>query len=162
IEDADIRGLDLSTWRFAFNGAEPVSPETMDAFTQRFARYGFRPGAMAPLYGLAEATLGGSFPPRLRGPRLDRVDKGRFLIGGRATPVPPKHEDAAALTFVACGLPISGHQVRVVDASGHELPERAEGHVQFSGPSVTSGYYRNPEATRDLLAGEWMNTGDYG
>jgi 1-acyl-sn-glycerol-3-phosphate acyltransferase len=52
--------------------------------------------------------------------------------------------------------------VRVVDVSGRELPERAEGHIQFSGPSVTSGYYRNPEGTRDLLDGEWMNTGDYG
>jgi acyl-CoA synthetase (AMP-forming)/AMP-acid ligase II len=75
-------------------------------------------------------------------------------------PVPPEHEDA--LTFVACGYPIPGHQLRVVDGAGHELPEREEGHIQFSGPSVTSGYHRNPEATRDLLRGEWMNTGDYG
>ncbi len=160
IEDADIEGLDLSTWRFAFNGAEPVSPETMEAFTKRFARYGFRPGAMAPVYGLAEATLGVSFPPPLRGPRLDRVDKDQFMNGGRAVPVGPEHQDA--LVHVACGLPIPGHQVRVVDGNGRELPERAEGQIQFSGPSVTSGYYRNPDATRDLLQGEWMNTDDYG
>jgi 1-acyl-sn-glycerol-3-phosphate acyltransferase len=50
----------------------------------------------------------------------------------------------------------------VVDGSGRELPERTEGHVQFSGPSVTSGYFRNPEATRNLLSGDWMNTDDYG
>ena len=160
IEDADIEGLDLSTWRFAFNGAEPVSPETMEAFTQRFARYGFGAEAMAPVYGLAEATLGVSFPPPLRGPVLDRVDKDAFMNGGRAVPVPPEH--ANALVHVACGVPIPGHQVRIVDGSGRELPERAEGHVQFSGPSVTSGYHRNPEATRDLLHGEWMDTDDYG
>ncbi len=160
IQDADIEGLDLSTWRFAFNGAEPVSPETMEAFTKRFERYGFRPGAMAPVYGLAEATLGVAFPPPLRGPKLDRVDKKQFMNGGRAVPVPPEHKDA--LVHVACGLPIPGHQIRIVDGSNRELPERAEGHIQFSGPSVTSGYYRNPEATQDLLQGEWMNTGDYG
>ncbi len=160
IQDEDIQGLDLSTWRFAFNGAEPVSPETMEAFTKRFERYGFRPGAMAPVYGLAEATLGVAFPPPLRGPKLDRVDKKQFMSGGRAVVVGPEHADA--LVHVACGLPIPGHQVRVVDGANRELPERAEGHIQFSGPSVTSGYYRNPEMTKDLLQGEWMNTGDYG
>lgn len=160
IEDTQVEGLDLSTWRFAFNGAEPVSPDTMLAFTRRFARHGFKAEAMAPVYGLAEATLGVAFPPPLRGPRLDRVDKDRFMNGGRA--VPASADDPNALVHVGCGLPIPGHQLRVVDGAGRELPERAEGHIQFSGPSVTSGYYRNPEATRELLDGEWMNTGDYG
>jgi 1-acyl-sn-glycerol-3-phosphate acyltransferase len=160
IQDADIEGLDLSTWRLAFNGAEPVSPETMAEFTRRFTRFGFRPDAMTPVYGLAEATLGVAFPPPARGVKLDRVDKDRFMRGGEAVPVGPGQTDA--LTFVACGLPIPGHQIRVVDASGRELPERAEGRIQFSGPSVTSGYYRNPEATRGLLHGEWMDTDDYG
>ncbi len=132
----------------------------MEAFTKRFERYGFRPEAMAPVYGLAEATLGVAFPPPLRGPLLDRVDKDQFMNGGRAVPVPPEHENA--LIHVACGLPIPGHQVRIVDGSGHELPERAEGHIQFSGPSVTSGYFRNPEATRNLLHDKWMDTDDYG
>ena len=132
----------------------------MEAFTRRFARYGLRAEAMAPVYGLAEATLGVSFPPPLRGPVLDRVDKDAFMNGGRAVPVPGEHPNA--LVHVACGLPIPGHQVRIVDGSGGELPERAEGHVQFSGPSVTSGYHRNPEATRALLHGEWMDTDDYG
>jgi 1-acyl-sn-glycerol-3-phosphate acyltransferase len=159
-QDADLKGLDLSTWRLAFNGAEPVSPDTMAAFTQRFTRFGFRPEAMTPVYGLAEATLGVAFPPPARGVKLDRVDKDRFMRGGEAVPVAPEHADA--LTFVACGPPIPGHQIRVVDASGRELPERAEGHIQFSGPSVTSGYYRSPELTQELLHGEWMDTDDYG
>ena len=160
IQDADVEGLDLSTWRVAFNGAEPVSPETMEAFTKRFARYGFKPGAMAPVYGLAEATLGVAFPPPGRGPLLDRVDREPFMNGGRAVPVGPEHTDA--LVHVACGLPVPGHQIRIVDGSGRELPERAEGHIQFSGPSVTSGYYRNPEATKNLLHDSWMDTDDYG
>jgi len=160
IQDADVEGVDLSTWRFAFNGAEPVSPETMEAFAKRFARYGFRPEAMTPVYGLAEATLGVAFPPPGRGPRLDHVDKDEFMNHGRAVPVPPGHPNA--LVHVACGRPIPGHQLRAVDGANRELPEREEGHIQFSGPSVTSGYYRNPDATRELLHGEWMNTGDYG
>ena len=115
---------------------------------------------MAPVYGLAEATLGVAFPPPGRGPRLDIVDRAQFTASGRAVPLFDGSVDA--LTFVACGLPIPNHQVRIVDPSGRELPEREEGQIQFSGPSVTSGYYRNPEATHELLAGEWMNTGDYG
>jgi 1-acyl-sn-glycerol-3-phosphate acyltransferase len=160
IQDADIEGVDLSAWRFAFNGAEPVSPETMDAFSKRFERYGFKPEAMTPVYGLAEATLGVAFPPPMRGPRLDIVDKNEFMRNGRAVPVPPEHTDT--LVHVACGRPIPGHQFRAVDGGNRELPEREEGQLQFSGPSVTSGYYRNPEATRELLRGVWMNTGDYG
>jgi len=160
INDADIEGLDLSSWRFAFNGAEPVSPETMAAFGRRFARYGFKPEAMTPVYGLAEATLGVSFTPPGRGPKLDRVERDSLTRNGRAIPV--SDPGASALTFVACGGPLPGHQVRIVDASDRELPEREEGHVQFSGPSTTSGYYRNAEATRALLHGEWIDTGDYG
>jgi 1-acyl-sn-glycerol-3-phosphate acyltransferase len=160
IQDADLKGLDLAAWRLAFNGAEPVSPDTIAAFIQRFARFGFRHEAMTPVYGLAEATLGVAFPPPARGVKLDRVDKDRFMRGGEAVPVAQEHADA--LTFVACGHPIPGHQIRVVDASGRELPERAEGHIQFSGPSVTSGYYRSPDLTQKLLHGEWMDTDDYG
>ena len=160
VEDADIEGLDLSSWRFAFNGAEPVSPDTMAAFCARFARYGLKPEAMTPCYGLAEATLGVSFTPVGRGPRLDRVEREPFTNGGRANPV--SDPGASALTFVACGRPLPGHQIRVVDDSDWELAEREEGHIQFSGPSATSGYYRNPEATRELLHGEWIDTGDFG
>ena len=159
IHDADIEGLDLSNWRIAFNGAEPVSPETIAAFSKRFARHGFKPEAMCPVYGLAEATLGVSFTPPGRGAKLDRVERERFMRSGRAIPV---KRGPDTLTFVACGRPLPGHQARVVDATGSELGEREEGHLQFSGPSATSGYYRNPEATRELLHGEWLDTGDYG
>jgi 1-acyl-sn-glycerol-3-phosphate acyltransferase len=160
VQNSDIQGLDLSTWRFAFNGAEPVSPDTMAAFSKRFARYGFRSEAMSPVYGLAEATLGVAFPPPGRGPKVDRVDRESLAKDGRAVPVPESSSDA--LCFVACGLPLPGHQVRIVDASDRELGDREEGHIQFSGPSATSGYFRNPDETRSLLHGEWVDTGDYG
>ena len=159
-DDAQLDGLDLSSWRVAFNGAEPVSPETMTAFAKRFARYGFRAEALSPVYGLAEATLGVAFSPPGCGFKLDRIDRAAFSRSGRAVAVPETHPEA--LTFVACGQPLLGHQVRAVDGSDRELGERQEGHVQLLGPSCTSGYYRNPEQTRELLHGEWLDTGDYG
>ncbi|MGI9424639.1 MAG: 1-acyl-sn-glycerol-3-phosphate acyltransferase, partial [Hyphomicrobiaceae bacterium] len=59
-----------------------------------------------------------------------------------------------------CGRPLVNHQVRIVDDLGLELPERHQGNLQFKGPSVTQGYYRNPDKTRELYSGDWLNSGD--
>jgi len=158
IADADIEGLDLSSWRIAANGAEPVSPETMARFCARFARYGFRPETMTPVYGLAECSVGLLCPPPGRAPRVDRVRREPFSRAGRAEPAAA--DDSGALRFVSCGRPFSGHEVRVVDALGHEVAERIEGRLEFRGPSATAGYYRNPQQTRLLFDGDWLDTGD--
>jgi len=158
IDDADIQGLDLSSWRLAFNGAEPVSPNTIERFSERFSAYGFRSRAMTPVYGLAEASVGLAFPPPGRGPVIDRIRRNTFTRSGRA--VPADADEAHVLRFVACGQPIPGHQIRIVDGTGHEVAEREEGHLQFSGPSATSGYFRNAEATAELYDGPWLNSGD--
>ncbi|HYU34576.1 MAG TPA: AMP-binding protein [Thermoanaerobaculia bacterium] len=158
IDDAEIEGLDLSSWRFALNGAEPVSPAALDRFIARFSPYGFDARAMSPVYGLAECSLALAFPPLGRGPLVDAVERETFQGGGRA--VPAKPGDPHALRFVACGVPLSGHEVRIVDTSGREVGERQEGRLEFRGPSATSGYYRNPEATRKLLRGDWVDSGD--
>lgn len=158
LEERDIQGLDLGSLRLAFNGAEPVSPNTVRRFGERFAPYGFRPQAMAPVYGLAEAAVGLAFPPLGRGPRVERIERETFITRGKAVPV----SDVAqgTLEFVACGQPLPGYQIRIVDAAGRELPERQEGQLEFQGPSATSGYLRNPEATRRLFDGTWLSTGD--
>ena len=158
VRDEDVEGLDLSSWRMAFNGAEPVSPDTLRRFQKRFARHGFRPEAMAPVYGLAEACLGVAFPPLGRGPRVDRVRRAPFQASGSAEPAP--EGEAGCLRFVGCGEALPGYDVRVVDAEGGEVGERREGRLLFRGPSTTPGYFRNPEATRALLRGEWLDTGD--
>ncbi len=158
IPDEEIEGLDLSTWRMAGNGAEPVSPETLQAFSERFARYGFKPEAMHPVYGLAEATLGLAFSPLGRPAVIDRIQREPFARGGRA--LPAEASDEHALRFVGCGPVLPGHEIRLVDASGAELGDRQEGRLQFRGPSSTSGYYRNPEATRKLFDGDWLESGD--
>ena len=160
IQDHEIEGLDLGSLRMVCNGAEPVSPATVERFTARFRPYGFRPEAMAPVYGLAECSVGLALQPPNRAPALDRVRRDPFVAGGRAQPAPA--DDPTALRFPACGQPIPGHQIRIVDERGRELPERREGRLEFKGPSATAGYYRNPEATRKLFprGDDWLDSGD--
>lgn len=187
LDERDLAGLDLSCWRLAFNGAEPVSPDTLARFAARFAPCGFKSTAMTPVYGLAESSVGLAFPPLGRGPLIDVVDRHRLATEGIAQPIcddatprqnagpsqvlssPPGGGGAAAAAggavcrrIVSCGRALPGHELRIVDASGRELPERVQGRVQFRGPSSTSGYYRNPEATARLFDGDWLNTGDLG
>ncbi len=158
LEDADLEGLDLSSWRIAVNGAEPVSPETLRRFAERFARFGFRHQALEPVYGLAECSVGLAFPPPGRGPWIDRVERPALTRDGEARPA--RADDAGALEFPSCGRPLPGHEIRIVDETGHELGERRQGRLQFRGPSATSGYFRNPEQTRRLFDGEWLESGD--
>jgi 1-acyl-sn-glycerol-3-phosphate acyltransferase len=167
IADKDIQGVDLSSWRAALNGAEPVNPETLERFANRFRSYGFRREAQLPVYGLAEATLAVTVPPLGRGPLIDRVERETFASQGRAVPGAPEEETAIA--FVSSGQPIPRHEVRIVDESGKEIADRTEGFLWFRGPSATCGYYRNAKATEALLPlgpapkeGEyaWVNSGD--
>ncbi len=158
ITDEDLVGLDLSSWRFAFNGAEPVSPVTLRRFAERFAPCGLSGDALAPVYGLAEAAVGLAFPPSGRGPRIDCIDRMRFSQSGYALAI--ACDDPQAMPVVGCGYPLPGYRVRVVDGIGSALPERHEGLLQFQGPSATQGYFRNPEATARLIRDGWHDTGD--
>jgi acyl carrier protein len=158
IADEDMQGIDLSSWRFAFNAAEPVSPETIVAFEKRFSRYGLRQNCLSPSYGLAESSVGVAITAPGVHWRADRLDRERFTRTGIAVEAAP--QDASPLIVIGCGTAIPGHDMRVVDAAGLELPDRHEGLLQFRGPSSTSGYYHNPAATKTLFAGEWLNTGD--
>ena len=146
VEPEHMEGLDLSSWRIAFNGAEPVSPDTMERFTAKFAPCGFDANAMTPVYGLAEATLGVAFTPIGRGPRVETVDADAIAHGGEALPL-SGGPSAHVRRFVSCGPPIPGFEVRIVDDRGTELRERTEGAIEFRGPSTTSGYHRNPART---------------
>jgi len=158
IDAAGLQGLDLSSWRVACNGAEPVSPQTVEDFCSKFGTYGFRRAAMMPVYGLAESSVGLTFPPLDRGPLIDVIQRESFLSYGRA--VPAGDGDAKALRFVACGRPLPNHEIRILDHAGRELPERCEGRLQFRGPSATSGYFRNAPETESLFQDDWLNSGD--
>jgi acyl carrier protein len=158
LTDQDLKGLRLSSLRVAFNGAEPVHPDTLERFCRRFAPYGFRREAMTPVYGLAEAAVGLTFPPMTRGPIVDCIDRAEMTLRGRAVASPAAGPNT--LRFVSCGRPLPGYRLRIIEADGAEAPERAEGTLQFAGPSATAGYFHNAEATAQLLSGEWHNTGD--
>jgi len=130
----------------------------MQHFYERFREYGLQMESLMPVYGLAECSVGLAFPPLGRAMIIDRVQREPFMRFGEA--IPAKEDDSRALRFVASGQVLSGHQMRIVDPAGHELPDRQEGQVQFRGPSATSGYFRNPDETARLFDGEWLNSGD--
>jgi 1-acyl-sn-glycerol-3-phosphate acyltransferase len=159
IADDALEGLDLSSWRAALNGAEPISTGTLERFARRFSKRGFRPEAMMPVYGLAESSVALCFPPVGRGPRVDRVARSAFQEQGRAEPAAAG--DSGALDFVSVGRELPGHEIRIVDDEGREVAERVVGRLVFRGPSVTSGYYRKPEATAAVtLPGGFLDSGD--
>jgi len=160
LTDGELAGLDLSRWRMACNGAEAVSPVTLERFAARLAPYGLRREALAPVYGLAECSVGLAFPPPGRGPRIDLVDRRALADEGLAQPVGDDLHGAQAVP--GCGHALPGHAIRIVDAAGRELPERRVGRIQFRGPSATAGYFEHPAATAKLFDGDWLNTGDLG
>ncbi|MHB1567499.1 MAG: AMP-binding protein [Acidiferrobacter sp.] len=119
IGDEAISGLDLSSWRRAFNGAEAVSADTITRFQQRFGAYGLHPEAVAPVYGLAECTVALALPPPARGPLIHRIQRERFLRTGRA--VTANTHDPDVMHVVACGQPLPGHEIRIVNTAGQQL-----------------------------------------
>ncbi|HEU4408800.1 MAG TPA: condensation domain-containing protein [Polyangiaceae bacterium] len=166
---ADLAGLDLGSWRLAFNGAEPVSADTLERFGATFGPCGFRPEAMYPCYGLAEGTLLVAGRARPGPPRVAAFDRAR-LERGEAAPAagaPP----ASARRLVGCGASIDEQTVLVVDPdSGRPLPEGRAGEIWVRGPSVAAGYWGRPgesEATfgarpAGLDGGPFLRTGDLG
>jgi fatty-acyl-CoA synthase len=166
ISDAEIEGLDLSAWRAALNGAEPVLPATLARFGERFARCGFRSEVLLPVYGLAESSVALTIPPPGRGPRVDRVQRSRFEREGRAVqaPLDSGRDGTNTIAFVSVGPAIPGHEVRIVDDQGEDAAERVQGQLWFRGPSATQGYFKNDDATSALFprgsAEGWINSGD--
>jgi acyl-CoA synthetase (AMP-forming)/AMP-acid ligase II len=158
VSDEALKKLDLRSWRVALTGAEPVRLETIEAFVARFAPCGFRPEAFLPVYGMAESTLAVAFPPLRRGPRVEVVDGDVLRSTGRAE----RARGDAGRTVVSVGRAFPGSELRVVDAEGTPLAERAEGEIVLRGPSVMSGYYGDPEATGRTIRDGWLHTGDMG
>jgi fatty-acyl-CoA synthase len=151
--------LDLSSMRIALNGAEPVDPDAVESFVEEAQRFGFPPGAVFPAFGMAELAIGGTFPPPGRGLVMDAVDARVLEHQHVAKPADP--DDDGTRKLARLGRPVPGLRMKVVSRdTGEELPERHVGELLIAGTSVTTGYYKPPEASAELFAGEWLKTGD--
>jgi fatty-acyl-CoA synthase len=159
INPKDIQGLDLSSWRFAFNGAEAVNPKTLMRFSTVFAPFGFKPEMFAPVYGLAESTVALTFPKKIRSPRIDKILREPFQLENKAISA-PLSSNKNVLEFVASGEPIPGHAIRIVNENDIVQSERIVGNLQFKGPSSMQGYFNNPKATQKIFHDDWWETGD--
>ncbi|MFI8566379.1 fatty acyl-AMP ligase [Rhodococcus sp. NPDC078407] len=154
----DDLDLDLSTLRYAWNGAEPVDPDTMIALAEAGARYKLNPSALAPVYGMAETTLAVSIPDPDRGQVIDVVDADLLETLGRA--VPASRGNTRSLATLGKFVP--GLEGRVVDKEGQVLTARGVGIIEVRGKAVTPGYITVEGPVSPLDADGWLDTGDVG
>jgi acyl-CoA synthetase (AMP-forming)/AMP-acid ligase II len=159
VKPAQRKDLDLSSWRVALNGAEPVTLNAVHEFTETYAPHGFSRSAMFPVYGLAESSLAVSFPDPGSPIRHMVVDRER-LSAGRVVPARP--DAPSATTLICVGKAIPGQGLRVVDEAQHAVPDLTVGHVITAGSSVMEGYFQDPDATADCMKDGWLWTGDLG
>jgi acyl-CoA synthetase (AMP-forming)/AMP-acid ligase II len=151
--------FDLRHWRISFNGAEPISHDSVQAFLERFAPAGFAPETMFGVYGMAEATLAVTFPPLGRAPLFEWVDRAELAATGLAVPVGRDAPGARAIAGV--GRPVAGLRLRIADPdTGTDRPDGEVGEILIQGAPVTPGYLSQP-VTDDFVDG-WLRTGDLG
>ncbi|MNX30886.1 Long-chain-fatty-acid--AMP ligase FadD26 [compost metagenome] len=163
--DAQLEGLDLSSWRLAACGAEPILPGTLEAFAQRLEPYGFDARALTPVYGMAEVAVAATAPPMGRGMHVDRIAGENLETSGEALPL--EAGEAAAIggretQVVSVGRALPGYRMRIATPEGQALPERMTGEIQLQGPSVMAGYLGDAEATEAAFVDGWLRTGDVG
>lgn len=155
-----LAALDLSSWRLAFNGAEPISAATVRRFTASFAASGVSESVMYPVYGMAEATLSISYPHPGEAPRITTIDRSELGASGAVRVLPGAGPDAKEV--VSVGRPVHGIEVRVVGHDQGVLPAEQLGEIQIRGDAVTTGYYGDSAATSRLFHDGWLRTGDLG
>jgi fatty-acyl-CoA synthase len=158
VKPSQIGALDLSSWRVAGCGAEPVRAEVLLAFAERFAPAGFRASSFLASYGLAEHSLAVTFAPN--GIAVDTVDADRLVR--RSVAVPSANGSTQVVRLVGCGRAFPGHEIRIVDENDRKLPDRYVGAIVARGPSVMQGYFEDPLATAETLRDGWLYTGDVG
>ena len=160
IRERELEGVDLSSWRVAGCGAEPIRPETLEAFADAFARVKFKKEALLPSYGMAESSLAVCFTELGEGMKTLAVD-GETLWGQGVA-----KEDSNGVRLVSCGKAFRGHDIQVFspEDAGSEKPLEADrvGELRIKGPSVMKGYWQDEERTREAFAGSFLKTGDLG
>ena len=160
IRGEDIRGVDLSSWRFILNAAEPIRLDSIARFTEKFSPYGLPANAIHSAYGMAENTVAISFKNHADPLYVDWVDQERLQTTQQAVPSAP--DAPGSLPIIGCGEAISGTELAIVDDAGQWLPERHVGEIVLRGSSLFGGYFRQPELTAQAFWGDWFKTGDLG
>jgi len=166
IDDAEVAGLDLSSWEVAFNGAEPIRASTLQQFTERFAKIGFRASSHLPCYGMAETTLIVTGGPKETRPVL-RLFDGAELDKKNAV---PSSDDSDSRELVGCGRILPGERIEIVDPDSLKiLPPHSIGEIWVQSPSVGRGYWQRREETNKTFSamtddqqGPFLRTGDLG
>lgn len=154
IKDADLEGHDLSCWKMALNGAEPVAPEHLRNFTKRFAQFGLSPQALTPVYGLAEASLAVTFSNPTSSFTSHRFDRDKLAQG-----MAQRSEQEQSIELASVGRPLEGFDIEIRNQHGALLSAGHVGTIWVRGPSLTSGYMGDlPSPVVD----GWLNTGDVG
>ncbi len=154
-----VDGLDLSSVRLIFNGAEPISVTLCEQFLDRLAPAHLSRNAMYPVYGLAEASLAVSFPPPGEALRTLVADRHHLTVGEPIRLLPAGAQ--AGIELISEGKAIPYCSVRIVDDTDRALPQGHVGHVQISGLNVTQGYYADPAANAEAFSADgWLRTGD--
>ncbi|GAA1084158.1 AMP-binding protein [Streptomyces javensis] len=165
-----LADLDLSAWRNAIVGAEPINPRALEHFARLAAPAGFSPSVYLPSYGLAEATLAVTVRTSGAPAPTVRVDTGTLRFGGPVTiddegefasSVNPPADDGADGWLIGCGGPGDGVGATVVDDEGRPLPDGHLGEIEVTGPSVTSGYHAGRTGSTRYVDGG-IRTGDAG
>ncbi len=159
---AEDGAIDLSGIRVAGIGGDMVRPEALELFAEAFGPMGFNPQAFLPSYGMAETTLAISFADLGQSYTVDYVDMRHYTRSGMAQPASAVTSPEHRRGFVVCGRALPGHEIEVRSEDGTPLGERAVGCIFVKGPSVTPGYFSDPEASRALFSKDWLDTGDMG
>ena len=159
VKPSQVDALDLSSWRVAGCGAEPIRPDTLRAFAEHFARAGFRASSFVPSYGLAEHSLAVAFAPRRHARGRRRRAPARCAT---RSPCRSSNGSPARSGSSAAAVRSPATSCKIVDDDGRPLPERHVGSILARGPSVMQGYFENPDATADALRDGWLHTGDLG
>lgn len=158
LRDEDLSGYDLRSLRVLFCGGEPIQRDTFLAFAEHLAPTGFDARCFLPCYGLAESTLAVTIHPPWEPVISDTVCADTLLAGHAA----PATAIARPKVLVSCGHPLPDHDVTIASSDGRTLAERQVGEIRVRGPSVSPGYFREPEATQATWRDGWLHTGDLG
>jgi acyl-CoA synthetase (AMP-forming)/AMP-acid ligase II len=159
--DRRLEGVDLSCIRSIYNGAEPISVQLCNEFMQALAYTGLKHRAMYPVYGLAEACLAVTFPDPDTDYRWIRANRRKLGIGSKIEVNPTDPRDTLELMCV--GRVVPNTELRIADDERAAVPDQEVGHILIRGPSVTRGYFGDPEATALAIGADgWVDTGDLG